>query len=103
MPRTLQDLSPSKKIAYLLVVAVVFSSFWLWMYLDYRYARTGPHVPQPEIGRVYSLESYGIPAYVTHKGKLLLQLAFWTWCGSVSALVMLAAGVFDKWRSNRRR
>jgi hypothetical protein len=103
MPQTFQDLSRSKKIAYVVIVAVCFTSFWLWMYLDYHYARTGPRVPQPEVGKVYSLANYGITAYVTHEEKLQLQLVFWTWCGSILALVILVTDVFDKWRSKRRR
>ena len=59
---------------FLRIIAWVtaFGSFGWSYYLWYQYAFTRPTVPEPRLGRVYSLNTHGSVVYLTKKEELLL-------------------------------
>lgn len=101
MQRLFRQLSLPEKVIYVLLVAVFFGSHGLFTYLDHHYATTRPHAPQPELGRIYNLEFYGITAALTAGEQFQLQLLVWIWAGSIFAFIVLVTSQFRSRRRNR--
>jgi hypothetical protein len=101
MQRSFRELSLPKKILFTLFVVVFFGCWIVSAYLDYYYSRTRSDLPQPELGRVYNLKSYGITKYITKHEKLQLELLVWISAGSLLGLVILVTCEFSSRRSKR--
>lgn len=76
-----------KKIPAIIIAILFFVCLGSLMYLNEHYAYTRPEHPQPEIGRIYSLDVHGTVVYLTKREDSQLQ---WLWY-SLGALLLIAA------------
>jgi hypothetical protein len=76
-----------------------FACFGVAIYLILLYANTLPRVPQPELGRVYSLNNHGTVVYLTQRENFALIGLFIV---SVALFTIFAwlTGAW-RWRGNR--
>lgn len=91
MHEIFKHLSLPKKAAYILLVIVFFSTWVSSAYLRYHYAHTRSDSPQPELGRIYNLKTYGVTKYLTKYERLELAWLAWVWGGCLVIFVLFVA------------
>jgi hypothetical protein len=84
---------PRKRLARIMVTSAV--AIWFgYIALFLQYAGTRPRSPQPETGRIYSINNQGTIVYLSLSENL------WLWLSSGSAAaIVLAAIALDRWPS----
>jgi hypothetical protein len=68
--------SALKKILAVTLIIIFFSCLGTGIYLNYYYAYNRPLVPQPELGREYSLHVHKTTVYLTEKESSQIDWLF---------------------------
>ena len=83
-------------------VATMFAALALGISFYYRGL---PHTPQPEVGRIYSLNNHGYVLYMTHREKVQQETSFvvFAMLFVVAALTNHLLDPFDRAGSEQKR